>query len=206
MPKGWILVEQQDGGRVLKSDPNFRNSHERLMKMPERRDMRVADICTYDCELWDHRFRDIDPPGIARGSIQVSSQSWAYIGRFVGSGAPCKVEYNSNTSMASYYDDYSIYGDPDSVTHTDIWKTDYLGFGMSISYPPAGSVSPNSGTLEWSTTVNGTWQTFHDWDRVIMDAGCGVSRLTGVNFGTTGSFQWGSQFYAISSNSGHFVP
>lgn len=207
-PKGWIVVEQHDGGRVLKADPRFRGHVTSLMADNPRAssgEMRAADLCSGFCELSSYDYRDIDPSGAPIGFIQASASSYGYLSNCSGLCAPCKVEYSSNNSQVYYFDDNSIGNDPDSVTQTDVWDTDYLGVSIPISYPPGGSVSPGSGKLEWSTTVDDTWQSFHDWEQVIMDTGCGYSRITGLNFGTTGAFQWGSQFFAITTTYGTAV-
>lgn len=212
LPPGWILVEQQDGGRVLKADPKAKTRPVPPVHL-RKPELNAADICSDYCSLLDYQFQTVQVSDKVSGRtqdvvLQISTNGNAQLHRTplcpILNCYPCRVDYSGNYSFVDWLEQKFIMP-ADSITQTDVWKTDYIGLSPEISEAPVGAISRSGGTLEWATTVTNSSQSWHEWNFLTMDTGCGLSYITGVNIGGTAAYQYGSSFYRLSANSGMAV-
>lgn len=138
--------------------------------------------------------RNITPPGGSTAAIQAFGSTYVYV-PFLETSA----NYTSNNSTVQW-----LGGTPfnaTSVTHTDVWKNDGVSISVSVSWPPGVGFSGSGDTASWVTTVNNTWRTTHNWDSVRFSA----FDIYRIHYNVSGSFQFGSSFYGVSSYSDSLV-
>jgi hypothetical protein len=137
--------------------------------------------------------RRITPPGGTTGTIKTTGHSYVKV-PFLETSA----NYTNNSSAVSWLGSRPF--NATSITHTDHWHNSGISISVSVSWPPGIGFSGSGGSASWTTTTKGTWKTTHSWDSVRFG---GV--ITKIHYDVTGSFQFGSSYYATTGYSGHLV-
>jgi hypothetical protein len=96
----------------------------------------------------------------------------------------------------------------DSIVQTDEWQVDFFGSPFAASKTPPGAVvtnSQNSIDVKWSTTVASNWYSAHSWPELdIMPTGA-FSEIYQVRHDVSGTFQFGSSFYQVTTSASAYT-
>jgi hypothetical protein len=188
-----VTAADQPGVGV--ADPDSRDPKPEIEKPPIRAQYTCLGI---NCELRPYGSSTITPPGGSSSTIVSAGYSNAVVTRIT---YPCRIDYRNNSSHATWQGTNPW--NATSVTLRDVWDTDYIAAtGISVSDKPSGSVNRGSGRVEWETTHSNTWQVTHSWNSMRHSIDCGLGRITGINFQTHGTFQFGTASFRVSGYDG----
>lgn len=92
----------------------------------------------------------------------------------------------------------------DSVEHTDTWNIGSVGAPFWVVGAPEGAEVKSTGSTaeaRWSTTVENNWYSEHAYDQVAFypPNHDDYSNVYRISHSVTGTFQFGSSFYTVTS-------
>lgn len=92
----------------------------------------------------------------------------------------------------------------DSVEHTDTWNVGSVGAPFLVVGAPEGAAVKSTGSTaeaRWTTTVEDNWYSEHAYDQVAFypPSHDDYSNVFRISHSVTGTFQFGSSFYTVTS-------
>ncbi|MER5915150.1 hypothetical protein ABT124_33005 [Streptomyces sp. NPDC001982] len=214
---GTVVVEENAHGRVLTADPSARDKQGIVAAVHElRREQQQESEATptatatggggghgdqsgfpvRDSWLTSSKSRRVTVPG-GEGSIAAAGASYVKV--------PFMEYYAIFTGTSS---DVSWLGErpfnADSIEHTDTWNVGSVGAPFWVVGAPQGAKVASTGSTaeaSWTTTVQDNWYSEHAYDQVAFypPSQDDYSNVFRISHSVTGTFQFGSSFYTVTS-------
>lgn len=215
---GTVVVEENAHGRVLTADPSAHDKQalvDAVHELRRERERQTSDptptptstggggghgdqtgFPVRDSWLTSAKSKRVTVPG-GRGSIEAAGASFVKV--------PFMEYYAIFTDTSS---DVSWLGErpfnADSIQHTDTWDVGSVGAPFWVVGAPQGARTTSSGSgaqASWSTTVQNNWYSEHAYDQVAFypPNQDDYSNVFRISHSVTGTFQFGSSFYTVTS-------
>lgn len=217
---GTVVVEENAHGRVLTADPSVRDKEALVRAVHELRREHVRQTSeptptptpsatggggghgdqtgfpVRDAWLTSDKSRRVSVPG-GTGTIAAAGASFVKV--------PFMEYYAQFTDTSS---DVSWLGDrpftADSIQHTDTWNVGSVGAPFWVVGAPQGAKVTSTGSTaeaSWTTTVQDNWYSEHAYDQVAFypPNQDDYSNVFRISHSVTGTFQFGSSFYTVTS-------